>query len=152
MKDVKTARGRNLNMAILAAQNEETRAISNVPVNAKGDIIDNRGNVKVPREKVSKEYYKDNLTGIEETISIKEDAVQEPVAQAEPEPPQPKPKAKKKEAPAPKVEPVVPVVTEEEQGVTEVGRRSRTREDGSKYWEIEFSDGSMTTEEDSGVQ
>ena len=70
MKDVKTARGRNLNMAILAAQNEETRAISNVPVNAKGDIIDNRGNVKVPREKVSKEYYKDNLTGIEDFIGL----------------------------------------------------------------------------------
>lgn len=150
MKDVKTARGRNLNMAILAAQNEQTRAISNVPVNAKGDIIDNRGNVTVPREQVSKEYYKDNLTGIEESISIKEDKTEAPVVEAEPAKQPPKPKAKKKEAPAPKVEPVVPVVAEEE-GVTEVGRRSRTREDGTKYWEIEFSDGSMTTEEDSDV-
>ena len=55
MKDIRTARGRVLNMGQLATEHEKTRAVSNVPINAKGDIIDNRGEVKVPREKISKE-------------------------------------------------------------------------------------------------
>ena len=54
MKTVKTAKGRMLDMGALAAQNEETRAISNVPINARGDIIDNRGNVKISREDISR--------------------------------------------------------------------------------------------------
>ena len=53
MKTVKTARGKTLNMGQLAEEFERTRAVSNVPVNAKGDIIDARGDVKVPREKLS---------------------------------------------------------------------------------------------------
>ena len=53
MKTVKTARGRIIDMAALAAKAEETRAVSNVPVNARGDIIDNRGNVKVTKEKIT---------------------------------------------------------------------------------------------------
>ena len=40
---------------------------------------------------------------------------------------------------------------QEEEGVVEIGRRNRTREDGTKYWEVEFSDGSMEIEEDSDV-
>ncbi len=148
MKTVKTRRGKTLNMAQLAAQNETARAISNVPINARGDIIDNRGNVKVPREKISKEYYRDNLQGIEESVSIKTDDLEpieptptEVVKEPEPEP-APKPKAKPKKETAP---------VQEEEGVVEIGRRNRTREDGTKYWEVEFSDGSMEIEEDSDV-
>ena len=147
MKTVKTRRGKTLNMAQLAAQNETARAISNVPINARGDIIDNRGNVKVPREQISKEYYRDNLQGIEEKGSIKTDDLEplEPTPTEvvkEPEPaPKPKPKAKPKKEPAPV----------EEEGVVEIGRRNRTREDGTKYWEVEFSDGSMEIEEDGDV-
>ena len=147
MKTVKTRRGKTLNMAQLAAQNETARAISNVPINARGDIIDNRGNVKVPREQISKEYYRDNLQGIEEKVSIKTDDLEplEPTPTEvvkEPEPaPKPKPKAKPKKEPAPV----------EEEGVVEIGRRNRTREDGTKYWEVEFSDGSMEIEEDGDV-
>ena len=147
MKTVKTRRGKTLNMAQLAAQNETARAISNVPINARGDIIDNRGNVKVPREQISKEYYRDNLQGIEEKVSIKTDDLEpleptptEVVKETEPAP-KPKPKAKPKKEPAPV----------EEEGVVEIGRRNRTREDGTKYWEVEFSDGSMEIEEDSDV-
>ena len=148
MKTVKTRRGKTLNMAQLAAQNETARAISNVPINARGDIIDNRGNIKVPREQISKEYYRDNLQGIEEKVSIKTDDL-EPIEPTptevvkEPEPaPKPKPKAKPKKETAP---------VQEEEGVVEIGRRNRTREDGTKYWEVEFSDGSMEIEEDSDV-
>ena len=59
MKRVKTARGKILDMGALATQHEKTRAVSNVPVNARGDIIDNRGNVTVQREKISKKYYEE---------------------------------------------------------------------------------------------
>ncbi len=142
MKTVKTARGKTLNMGQLADEFERTRAVSNVPVNAKGDIIDSRGDVKVPREKISKEYYRDNLQGVEESVSIKVDD-DEPVVvtptQEVKEETKPKPKATPKPKPA-------PVVAEEEE-VVEIGRRERTRDDGTKYWEVEFSDGSMTTED-----
>ena len=146
MKTIKTARGKNLNMAQLAAQNEKQRAVSNVPINARGDIIDNRGNVKVTKENVQKEYYRDNLQGIEEEVSIKTDEVEpvEPVVTEEVKEPEPKPKPKAKPTP-PAPEPV------EEEKVVEIGRRQRTRDDGTPYWEVEFSDGSMEIEEDSDV-
>ena len=79
MKRIKTARGQVLDMGALATQNEKTRAVSNVPVNARGDIIDNRGNVQVPREQVSKEYYKETVPGADTTkVSIKEEESKKP--------------------------------------------------------------------------
>jgi len=127
MKSVKTARGRIIDMGALRAKHEDTRAISNVPINAKGDIIDSRGKVVVPREEISKEYYKNTVTGIEEKVSIVEEpAEQEPVKKS----------ATKKET------------KPQEEEVYEINRRQRTREDGSSYWEIEFSDGSMEINEE----
>mgnify|MGYP006247000523 FL=1 len=146
MKTVKTARGKTLNMGQLAEEFERTRAVSNVPVNAKGDIIDARGDVKVPREKISKEYYRDNLQGVEESVSIKVDD-DEPVVITPTQEVKEETKPKPKETPKPKS---APVVAEEEE-VVEIGRRERTRDDGTKYWEVEFSDGSMTTEDNGDV-
>ena len=75
MKRVTTAKGKILDMGALATQHEKTRAVSNVPVNARGDIIDNRGNVQVPREQVSKEYYKETVPGADAVeVSIKEES------------------------------------------------------------------------------
>lgn len=114
MKSVKTALGRTIDMSALAAKNEKVRAISNVPVNARGDIIDNRGNVKVPREQVSKEYYKNNVPGSDEkNISVKQESG-----------------AKNK----PTVDADRPI---------EVSRITRQRADGTSYDEVEYSDGSM---------
>ena len=113
MKRIKTARGQVLDMGALATQHEKTRAVSNVPVNARGDIIDNRGNVKVPREKVSKEYYNETVPGADAVeVSIKEDEA-------------PKKTSKKKSGP------------------TEVNREMRERKDGTIYYEVEYDDGSM---------
>lgn len=142
MKTVKTARGRTIDMSAIRAKHEDTRAISNMPINAKGDIIDNRGKVVVPREEISKEYYKQNLPGIEQRVSIKEEegepeVVAQPAEKVQEEP--------KKPAPKPKATPQ-PVSVETEE-VTEINRRQRSREDGTSYWEIEFSDGSMEIEE-----
>ena len=73
MKSVKTARGRTIDMAAMVAQKETTRAVSNLNMNARGDIIDSRGNVEIPKEKVSKEYYKNNVPNADtKEISIKD--------------------------------------------------------------------------------
>ncbi len=142
MKTVKTARGRTLDMGALRTKFEETRAVSNVPVNARGDIIDNRGNVTVSRETVSKAYYKDTVVGVEEKINIKQESV-EPDAIVEVQE-----EVKEKPAPTPKAEAKPTTKTKEvNTEITELSRRQRTRTDGSQYWEVEYSDGSMTTEE-----
>jgi len=124
MKTVKTAKGRTLDMAALAAKHEKTRAVSNMNLNARGDIIDNRNQVTIPREKIAKEFYKDNVPGSDQkNISIKDDEKEKvDIETKEPVKEQAKPKTPK---------------------VTEVGRKARTREDGTQYYEVEYSDGSM---------
>ena len=126
MKTVKTARGRTIDMGALAEKNEKTRAVSNLNMNGRGDIIDNRGNVEIPREEIQKKFYKNNVPGADtETVSIKaEETKTEKKTVVEP----PKPTAKKQ------------TTTPE---VTEVGRTARTRDDGTQYFEVEYSDGSM---------
>ena len=129
MKTVKTAKGRTLDMGTLAAKNEMTRAVSNLNMNARGDIIDNRGNVEISREKIQKEFYKDNVPGSDtENVSIKED---ESPAEAKKPVDAPKPVAKKQSA------------SKNASEVTEVSRTARTRDDGTQYFEVEYSDGSM---------
>ena len=118
----KSARGKIIDMQALAAKNETKRAVSNVPRNARGDIIDNRGNVKVENEKIQAVLYKDTVT-TQETFSIKEDEFEE-------------------------VETVEEVVEEfeEVETVKEINRELRERKDGTLYYEIEWSDGSMSEE------
>lgn len=126
MKRVKTAKGQILDMAALASKYEKTRAVSNVDVNARGDIIDNRNQVKIPREKISKEFYKNNVPGADtKEVSIK--------TEEKPEPVKAQPKEEKVEQPKKESKP------------TETKRTTRTREDGTSYHEVEYSDGSMET-------
>ena len=117
MKRIKTARGKILDMGALATKHEQTRAVSNVPVNARGDIIDNRGNVTVSREEISKKYYDETVPGADtQEVSIKE----------EDEAPKKKKTSKKKT-----------------QDPIEVSREMRERSDGTVYYEVEYDDGSM---------
>jgi len=113
MKTVKTARGRVIDMSALVAKHEKTRAVSNVPVNARGDIIDSRGEVKVTKSEINNEYYKNNVPNSDLT----EEGIKE--------------------------EPVVESDQTESDDPIEVGRELRTRDDGTQYYEIEYSDGSM---------
>lgn len=122
MKRIKTARGQILDMQALAARHDRTRAISNVPINARGDVIDNRGEIKVTREEVSKSYNANTVVGVTDTISIKEDIKEEVVET--------------------NLEMEIPTTENEV-----VSRTEREREDGSKYFEVEYSDGSMAEEE-----
>ena len=138
MKRVKTAKGRMLDMSALAAKNETTRAVSNLPLNARGDIIDNRGNVEVSRENISKEYYKDNVPGSDvEKISIQAEEVTPDVTVP--------PVTPKKETP--KASTPIPMPKNIGDKVTEISRKARTRDDGTSYFEVEYSDGSMENKE-----
>ena len=124
MKTVKTARGRTIDMGALAEKNEKTRAVSNLNMNGRGDIIDNRGNVEIPREEIQKKFYKNNVPGADtETVSIKaEETKTEEKTVAE--------------------EPKAPTKKQKDE-VTEVNKTARTRDDGTQYFEVEYSDGSM---------
>lgn len=45
MSKYSTAMGKNIDMAALKAQNEKVRAVGNMNVNARGDVLDGNGNV-----------------------------------------------------------------------------------------------------------
>lgn len=55
----RTAQGKMIDMAALAAKNERTRAVGNLKVNARGDVIDRDGNiVQSVNEKINDQYAK----------------------------------------------------------------------------------------------
>lgn len=59
MKVYKSALGKPVDMAALAAKNEKVRAVGNMKVNARGDTIDANGKVIVPvNQKVNTSYAK----------------------------------------------------------------------------------------------
>lgn len=57
MKMYRTAMGKSVDMSALAAKNENTRAVGNMKVNARGDKIDSNGRVIQPvTERVTNKY------------------------------------------------------------------------------------------------
>ena len=59
MANYKTAMGKTVDMAALAAKNEKTRAVGNMKVNARGDTIDAQGRItKTATAKVNDSYNK----------------------------------------------------------------------------------------------
>lgn len=58
----RTARGKSLDMAALTASNERARAVSNMPVNARGDTIDSVGKITVPLGKKVTERYQNTVS------------------------------------------------------------------------------------------
>lgn len=120
-KQAKTARGRTIDMAALSAKYEHTKAVGNVLMNARGDRLNPDGSVRLTAEQIAEQDAKQKSKPVETAISN----------------PRPVQKTTK-----PKTEELV-----EKQILEEVGRITRTREDGSKYTEIEYSDGSIETVE-----
>ena len=136
--NIRTARGSIIDMAALAAKNETTRAVGNVPMNARGDRLNEDGTVKVKAEDIAVAH--------QNTV---EPPQQQPISDPKPiEQPVVKPaqtKAKKKQtAPAP--DPVIPNLQEQFSEEPEaISKITRTRDDGTKYVEIEYDDGSIET-------
>jgi hypothetical protein len=57
MKQYRSAQGKTVDMAALAAKNERVRAVGNMKANARGDTIDSNGKVIVPvTQKVGQQY------------------------------------------------------------------------------------------------
>lgn len=56
-KQTVSMRGRVIDMDALRAQNEETRAIGNGKMNARGDIVGLNGQIEVRREQIAREYH-----------------------------------------------------------------------------------------------
>ena len=127
MREVKTARGRILNMQALYDANPTTRAVSNVDVNAKGDLLDEHGNVKIDKGTITAAYYEGDPKATK-AVSIKKSTDRDPKQKIQP-------KVKKEE----------PVVKMDSQPATPaiVNESIKTREDGSRYREIEYQDGTM---------
>lgn len=57
MAKYRTANGKTLDMAALAAKNERVRAVGNMKVNARGDTIDSMGRVVKSATKKTNENY-----------------------------------------------------------------------------------------------
>ena len=130
----KTHKGREFNMAAFVDRNAETRAVGNVPMNARGDIVDSKGNVKVTAGQIAKglSHVNDKKT---KQVSIKEDSASKPK------------KSKKVTADQPKVVEEVDNIGVVEEPVIEKDKSSlsivsRTPVDDYTD-EIEYSDGSM---------
>lgn len=63
---VKTMRGQSLDMSQLIAKNEKTVALGNGSMNARGDIVDARGQVITPRERATNDYYNRNPKSVKQ--------------------------------------------------------------------------------------
>jgi len=125
MKQVRTARGRVIDMAALAKVNEKERAVSpgNITMNARGDRIDKSGNVVQTVQAKARAQH--NTTSAPEKRKLSD----APSAQK----PAPKKKVTKKEP-----DPIDSNIVREEE---------KTREDGTRYIEVEYDDGSMDVRE-----
>lgn len=89
MKNYRTAQGKTIDMAALAAKNERVRAVGNMKANARGDTIDSTGKVIVPvTQKVGAQY--------QATVGNKSAQLQKKPAR--PETPKPQPALTKEEA------------------------------------------------------
>ena len=53
----RTMQGRMIDIEKLRAANEDIRAVGNMKVNARGDVLGPGGTIVKPKEKVMKEYY-----------------------------------------------------------------------------------------------
>lgn len=118
-------RGKEINMASLIAANDTAVAVSNVSMNARGDILGPGGEINVPAQEIQKEYYEEKLTAPAETVKTLDD-LQEKVTGK-------KTKTKKET-----------IIEEKEWEV--IAERKFTR-DGKNFIEYEYSDGSIEEKE-----
>lgn len=140
MRNTKTARGSIIDMSALAAKHETTRAVGNVPMNARGDRLNQDGSIKVKAEDIAVAHQ-----------NMQEPPEQQPISNPKPiepkvEKPKPKAKTKKKEQTVQEVE--IPNLEEQfSQEPEAISKITRTRDDGTKFVEIEYDDGSIETVE-----
>jgi hypothetical protein len=120
----KTHRGREFNMSAFAEKNGDTKVVGNVSMNARGDIIDAKGNVKIPTQTISRmaSDFKNNES---KHVSLKaDDKISAPIA------------------PTPAKEAVVAPQQTINEDLSIVSSREIETENGPAV-EVEYSDGSL---------
>jgi hypothetical protein len=118
----KTHRGREFNMSAFAEKNGDTKVVGNVSMNARGDIIDSKGNVKIPTQTISR-MAADLKNGESKHVSLKADDKISP-------------------APAPVKESAVVAQKQAGEDLSIVGSREIETENGPAV-EVEYADGSL---------
>jgi hypothetical protein len=118
-------------MAALSAKNEKIKAVGNVLMNARGDRLNADGTVRYTVEELARMAKNNKIP--DQTVGISDT----------------KPIASTISATQPAQEtsqdiPVAPTPSLDPQPISKI---TRTREDGSKYMEIEYDDGSIETQE-----
>jgi hypothetical protein len=63
-------RGVVIDMDAMRAANEESRALGNAKMNARGDILGQNGQIEVRREQIARDYYNRN-PGAAQQVSLK---------------------------------------------------------------------------------
>jgi hypothetical protein len=123
MRQIKTARGAVIDMGVLSAKNEKVKAVGNALMNARGDRLNPDGSVKIT---------------VEQMARLDQDRKSTPQSTAISDPKPIAPTQLKSQ----KVD--VPDVDLDPEPISKI---TRTREDGTKYVEIEYDDGSVETVE-----
>lgn len=120
-RNVRTARGKSLDMSTIAAKNETVKAVGNVLMNARGDRLNPDGSVRITVEQMAR-LDQDRKT------PPKQVAISDPV-------------------PVTANKPVEQSSAEIELDLEPISKITKTREDGTRYVEIEYNDGSVETKE-----
>ena len=123
MKPVRTVKGRVIDMGALIKANETSRAIGNVPMNARGDRLDASGNVVATVQRIARTQAE--LAQPSEKRKLSDVPGNKKAA------------PKKKSKAAASIEPDLMIMSEV----------IKTREDGTQYTEIEYDDGSIEVKE-----
>jgi hypothetical protein len=131
----KTHRGREFNMSAFADKNGDTKVVGNVSMNARGDIIDAKGNVKIPTQTISR-MAADLKNNESRHVGLKADAkISTPTIEPEQNISHPY-----NVPPEPVVTPITPNPEVATNGI--VSSREIETEDGPAV-EIEYEDGSI---------
>lgn len=69
-KPTLSMRGVAIDMEAMRAANEDSRAVGNAKMNARGDILGQNGQIEVRREKIARDYYNSN-PGAAQQVSLK---------------------------------------------------------------------------------
>jgi hypothetical protein len=118
----KTYKGKEFNMSAFSEKNADTRAVSNINMNARGDVLDRQGHVKVSANRISQAFSANNNKKVRQ-VSLKDDAQAAPVAN-------------KAVVPDTKLEDTADPTTQV------VSRKEIETPEGPAY-EVEYADGSM---------
>jgi hypothetical protein len=81
----RSAKGKTINMGTLATRNEKVRAVGNMSVNARGDMVDSNNNIIVPATKRVQNSYKNGSLEADDNFSTNPIPVQKTASQLVPD-------------------------------------------------------------------